>query len=120
MARKRTLSEQISSVGPLVTGTATIPGATTARPPNVSQTKTGSTKPKPKRKSYLKGVQQNYANDALRTNPKTDEQFRTFTRPDKPGMTYHEYEDPKTGKRRVVGLKKRTGPPKGHQVPIGG
>jgi hypothetical protein len=90
------------------------------RPPNQSSTRVGSDRPKPKAKPYrLPGVQQNYASDTPRKNAK-GEDFLTFTRPDKPGMTFHEYEDPKTGKRRVVGMKKKTGPPKGRQVPIGG
>lgn len=83
------------------------------RPPNQSSTRVGSDKPQPKRKSYLTGVQQNYESDTPRVNPKTQESFLTFTRPDKPGMSYHEYEDPKTGKRRVVGVKKPAGPRKG-------
>jgi hypothetical protein len=108
MARKKSLTDQIASIAPPATG----------RPPNQSSTRVGSDRPKPK-PYRLPGVQQNYASDTPRTNSK-GESFLTFTRPDKPGMTYHEYEDPKTGKRRVVGMKKKTGPPKGRQVPIGG
>lgn len=110
MAKRRSLSEQIEEAK--------------RRPANQSPTQIGTALPKPKAKPRRKpyrfpGIQQNY-DAGFKTNAKTNERYETFTRPDKPGMTYHEYVDAE-GNRRVVGVKRKpktTGPPKG--LPPGG
>lgn len=124
MARKRTLSDELTALSPGVPE-AMIPSRAgdfrkrqkqrNQRPANQSSSRLGSDRKKPKPYSFP-GVQTNY-DDTPRTNAK-GESFITFTRPSKPGMTYHEYTD-ENGKRRVVGMKR--GPKKGlGSTPIGG
>jgi hypothetical protein len=108
MPRKKTLSDELSVLVPA-------PVIARPRPANQSASRLGSTKKRPAWRDV--GVQQNYAGPA-RINSK-GEKFDVFTRPDKPGMEFHEYVE--NGKRRVVGVKKRTGPRKGlGSSPIGG
>lgn len=101
MARKRTLSDELAVLVPA-------PVVASPRAANQSASRLGSDRKRPKRYE-IPSVQQNYAGPA-RTNTK-GQSFDTFTRPDKPGMEFHEYVE--NGKRRVVGVKKRTGPRKG-------